>query len=317
MIGRQYPMLAVNDAPRQGIRKGKRMHEILHLLWHALADTLKLLPFLFAAYLLLEYIEHRSSKKLAAFLSSEKFGIPGGALLGCIPQCGISVASAHMFARGLIGAGTLVAVIVSTSDEAVPILLANVSSIDKLLPLILGKVAFAVAMGYLFEFTLGRIRFKPAHVHSPEGCPVGEKIESAHSHECSHGCDGNILKSSLLHTLETGAFILAVNVAAEFAVHFIGKEEIAAFLSSGELIAPLLAAIVGLIPSCASSVIITELYIDGMLSLGAAFAGLSVGSGVGIAALFSANKNIKQNLLIVLFIFVFSILAGYLIQVIA
>ena len=290
------------------------MDHIFHLLWHGTFDTLKLLPFLFAAYLLLEYVEHKSAKRLSSFLSSGKYGVPGGAVLGCIPQCGMSVAASHMYAAGAITGGTLVAVFISTSDEAIPVLLANMSGTDKLLPLIFGKLAFAVLCGYLYDLTLGKLKLSVHHKHRGDDCPIQKKINDAHSHSCSSGCESHILKGALKHTLKTALFILIVNVAAEFLMHFVGEEAVAEFLSRSGVLSPLIAALVGLIPSCASSVIITELYIEGVLPLGAAFAGLSVGSGVGIFAMFSANKNIGQNILLVVFIFVLSVIAGTVLQ---
>ncbi len=288
------------------------MNEFLEVLLDAVIDTLKLVPFLFAAYLLLEYIEHRSSKKLSDFLTNSKFGVPGGAVLGCIPQCGMSVAASHIFASGAIGGGTLVAVFLSTSDEAVPVLLANIKSAGIIIPLILLKVAFAVIAGYIFDLIFRKVRFKGGH-KGDHDCDRCEEIHEAHDHKCGDKCESNIFVSALKRSLSVIGFIFAVSLLMGVAVWLIGEENIAAFAEKNRYLQPLVAALIGLIPNCASSVILTELLVNGTITFGAAFAGLSVGAGVGYAALFAANKHIKENLLILGYCFTFSVLVGMLI----
>lgn len=281
----------------------------------ALIDTVKLSPFLFAAYLLLEYIEHKASKKIAGFLSESKFGIPGGAVLGCIPQCGMSVAASHLFSAGAVSAETLIAVFLSTSDEAIPVILANPSKAGVILPLMLAKVAFAAVAGYLYSLIFSRVHFKKQHNHGAHGCDECEKIEEEkHDHACGGKCENNIFVSALLRSLEILAYILAVNFIMGIIIHYIGEENLSAFMSRNELLQPLFASVVGLIPNCAASVVITELYLSGSLGFGAVFAGLSVGAGIGYIALFKANKNIGENLLIIGYTFVMSVVVGTLIQ---
>ena len=290
------------------------MKEIIDVLLDALLDTVKLAPFLFAAYLLLEYLEHRSSNKLAAFLTDGKFGVPGGAVLGCIPQCGMSVAVSHLFSAGAVGAGTLVAVFVSCSDEAVPVLLADFSHLGSIVPLLLSKVALAVVAGYLFDLIFRRHKFGGGHHTHDHDCDECDRIEEAHHHHCGEKCDSNVFLSALKRSLEVIAFILVVNIVMGFAVHFIGEEAISAFAQKNKMLQPLFAAMIGLIPNCAGSVVLTQLYINGSIGFGAVLAGLSVGSGVGYIALFKANKHIKENLLIVAYVFVLSTAVGTLIQ---
>ena len=288
------------------------MKEFLDILLDAAIDTLKLIPFLFAAYLLLEYIEHRSSKKLSDFLGSSKFGVPGGAVLGCIPQCGMSVAASHIFASGALSAGTLIAVFISTSDEAIPVLLANIRSAGIILPLMLLKVAFAVIAGYLFDLIFRRMHFKGGH-KPEEGCGQCEEIHEAHDHECCEKCESNIFVSAVKRSLSVIAFIFAVTLLMGIAVHFIGEENLAAFTEQNKYLQPLFAALIGLIPNCASSVILTELLVSGTITFGAAFAGLSVGAGIGYAALFAANRHLKENLIIICYCFSLSVIVGMLI----
>lgn len=286
------------------------------VLLDALLDTAKLIPFLFAAYLLLEYLEHKASASLSRFLSEGKYGVPGGAVLGCIPQCGMGVAAAHMFSGGVISAGTLIAVFVSTSDEAIPVIVANFDKAAAIIPLILGKVAFAVVCGYLYQLILGKVKFTRKHDHCAHNCDECEKIEECREHHCEKECEHNVFVEALKRSASVLGFILAVNVAFGLLIALVGEDSLSAFLAGNKLLQPLLACLVGLIPNCASSVVITELYIAGGLSFGAAFAGLCVGAGVGYAALFRANKNIRENLLIVGFTFVMSVLAGMLIQLV-
>ena len=269
---------------------------------------------MFAAYLLLEYLEHRSSNKLAAFLTDGKFGVPGGAVLGCIPQCGMSVAVSHLFSAGAVGAGTLVAVFVSCSDEAVPVLLADFSHLGSIVPLLLSKVALAVVAGYLFDLIFRRHKFEGGHHTHEHDCDECDRIEEAHHHHCGEKCDSNVFLSALKRSLEVIAFILVVNIVMGFAVHFIGEEAISAFAQKNKMLQPLFAAMIGLIPNCAGSVVLTQLYINGSIGFGAVLSGLSVGSGVGYIALFKANKHIKENLLIVAYVFVLSTAVGTLIQ---
>lgn len=290
------------------------MKELLDILLDALIDTAKLTPFLFAAYLLLEYLEHRSSSKLADFLTNGKFGVPGGAVLGCIPQCGMSVAVSHLFSAGAVGAGTLVAVFISCSDEAIPVLLADFRHLGAIVPLILAKVAFAVAAGYLFDLIFRKRKFEGGHHSHEHDCDECDKIEEAHHHHCGEKCDSNVFVSALKRSLEVVLFILAVNVIMGLLVHFTGEEAISDFAQKNKLLQPLFAGLIGLIPNCAGSVVLTELYISGSIGFGAVFAGLSVGSGLGYIALFKANKHIKDNLLIVAYNFVLSVATGTLIQ---
>ena len=290
--------------------------EYLEILLDALKDTAKLAPFLFAAYLLLEYLEHRSTSKLADFLTNGKFGVPGGAVLGCIPQCGMSVAVSHLFSAGAVGAGTLIAVFVSCSDEAIPVLLADFRHLGTIVPLLLSKVAFAVAAGYVFDLIFRRRKFGGGHHVHEHDCDECDRIEDAHHHHCGEKCDSNVFISALKRSAEVLLFILAVNVIMGLVVHFIGEENIAAFMDKNKLLQPLFAGLIGLIPNCAGSVVLTELYIGGSIGFGAVFTGLSVGSGIGYVSLFKANKHIKENLLIVAYIFALSVAVGTVIQLI-
>ncbi len=290
------------------------------LLIDALIDSAKTIPFLFAAYLLLELIEHRSASKLSRLLSSGKFGIPGGALLGCIPQCGMGVATSHLFSSGTVTAGTLIAVFISTSDEAVPVLLSNTDKVHLILPLLLVKVSMAVLGGYLFSVIFDRFLHTEKHVGKHDhnlhsDCHDCEEIKHYHDHHCDGECDDNVFLAAVKRTVEVFMYILILNILFGAVIAMLGEDKIYGFLQGAYPLQPFFAALVGLIPNCAASVAVTTLYMDGAISFGAAAAGLATGAGMGYLALFKSNKNIKENLLLLAYILVFSTLCGMLIQV--
>lgn len=265
----------------------------------AITDTLKTIPFLFIAYLLIEFLEHRATERFTSALShAGPWGPIGGAILGLVPQCGFSAAAANFYSGRVISAGTLIAVFLSTSDEAVPILLSHPDAFPILIRLLLVKVAAAAVFGLCTDSVLRRFsRTKPG--------PDFHRL-------CDHcGCEKNgPFRAALRHTLTIALFLLAVNLVLGLAIFLIGEASISRFLLSGNRLQPLLAAIIGLIPNCASSVILTELHLSGALSFGSAVTGLCMGSGVGLAVLFRTNKNLRENLCLTGALFLFSVITG-------
>ncbi len=314
---------------------------MLEVLVDALIDTLKLIPLLLIANVLIEVLEHAVVGKIRAEKALKGGFAPLiGAGVGLLPQCGFSVVAANMYSSRHIGMGTLLAVFVATSDEAVPILLSSPSSALRLLPLLAVKLAGALVIGYVVSLVLSR-RDKKNIVEVSEGesfhavgchghALVGETRE--HEGEHSHGgdCDGEdgeedklarkkadrkklldrFLWHPLLHTLTVSLYILAVNILLGVVIYFITEQRLAAFMSGVRFLQPLVAAIVGLIPNCASSVAIAELYGVGTLSLGGAVAGLSVNAGLGLAVLFKENKRMKENFVILALLFAFGVALG-------
>lgn len=272
---------------------------MLDILMDSLIDSLKILPFLFITYLIIEYISHKSSDKL--ILGLRKYGVPGGALLGSFPQCGFSVAAANFYTNKVISAGTLIAVFISTSDEAIPVILANSGNIDIVLKLIITKIVIAIIAGLFADAFFSRFF-------------VGELNDDIDYHHHFHDCKGGILNSALKHTLHIFVFMAITILFMNLAIYLIGEENLSKVLLTDSVLQPAVAALIGFIPNCASSIIITQLFLQGSLSFGSAVAGLSTGAGVGLIVLFKVNKNIKNNIKIMIYIYIISIIAGSLLQ---
>lgn len=276
---------------------------MLDVLIDALLDTLKILPFLFGAYLLIEFLEHKASQKMKRKLMHlGPFGPIGGALLGVVPQCGFSVTAANFYSGKIITMGTMVAVFLSTSDEAIPILISHPESFQYLWKMIVIKVIVAIIAGIGVDLILRFVCRKN------DDTPHFEEI-------CDH-CDckhHSVLVSSIRHTIETILFIFAVNLVLGAAIYWVGEETIGAVLLHDTIFQPFLAALIGFIPNCASSVVLTELFTEGALSFGSTVAGLCAGAGIGLAVLFRTNKHhMRQNFLVLGILYGVSVAAGLL-----
>lgn len=280
---------------------------LLHVIEHTIHHSIGLLPFLFVTYLIMEYIEHKAGKKTEQMVKrSGKCGPLIGGVLGIVPQCGFSAAASNLYAGRIVTLGTLLAVFLSTSDEMLPILIsAKVEPV--IICKILGiKVLIGVVAGFLTDIFL-RKKFH------------GEEDHLKIDHMCEHGhchCDeGKIGKSALVHTLQIFFFIVVITFVLNLLIEFVGEETLAGILSGKPVIGPLLAGIVGLIPNCAASVLITQLYLEGMLGAGAMMAGLLVGAGVGILVLFRVNDDTKENLKVTALLYTIGVLAGIIIEI--
>ena len=279
---------------------------MLDVLLDALIDSLKLLPFLFITYLIMEYIEHKTSKKAKETIKkSGKWGPLVGSILGVVPQCGFSVSATNLYATRVITLGTLIAVYLSTSDETLPIFISEAVSPIIILKILGIKLVIGMIAGFLIDFVL-RKRHK-----NPEDEKIVDLCEREHCH-CEHG----IIKSALKHTLNIFIFIFIVNIVMGLLIHLIGEDKIAGFFSSVPILGPVISGLVGLIPNCASSVIITQLYLDNVISVSTMLSGLLVGAGIGLAVLFKTNKGIKENLKIVGLLYAIGVISGIILELV-
>lgn len=292
---------------------GGNLKEILLSYWwvfvDALKDSLIILPILLLAYYLIEFIEYKWAKKLQnnKFLKGKASPV-FGALLGSIPQCGFSVVSSDLFSRGIISVGALLAVFIATSDEAIPILLAHPESIKSLIVLIIAKIVIAIIVGYI-ALGLFKLIFKQKSVNVIESEPAEH-----HDGCCHHHLESKKFNwlHPLLHSLKIFGFIFLINLLFGcFTDIWVGEEKLMAFLSSSTWAQPILTVLIGLIPNCASSVILTELYVMGGLRFSALLGGLCVNAGLGIVFLLKQNKNIKENLFIFLMLIAAGTIVGY------
>jgi len=282
----------------------------LHIIEHALLDTLKLFPFLLVIFILIEVFEQSvSSKKYAKLLGGK--GAPlVGAVTGVIPQCGFSVMGVKLFQERCITVGTLLAVFISTSDEAVSILISR-GMWKELLLLVGVKFLIGTAVGYLADFLIGKKDLK-----WEEGEPVHCDCGCGHSHE-GKGKLYTYFVHPLLHCSKTVLFIFIVNVVLGGIIELVGEEAFASFMSSTGYLQPLVAALVGLIPNCASSVVIVELFISGSLTFGALVAGLTANAGIGLALLLKDRKHVLRNVYIILTLYVTGVVFGEVITLIS
>ena len=276
---------------------------MVDILLDALIDSIKTLPFLFGVYLLIEYIEHNSADKLGKSLRKlGPFGAIGGGILGAIPQCGFSVAAANLFSGRLISMGTLVAVFLSTSDEAIPMLISNPSAFHSLWKFILIKTAIAIAVGILTDLVIKCFRL--------------EKEEEPFKEICSHcDCDHHsIVRAALSHTASIIFFILIVNIILGFAIEYAGEENLRHIMMTDSLLQPLITAIFGFIPNCASSVMLTQLYTEGALSFGSVIAGLCTNAGAGLIVLMREKSRVKDNVKIIGILYICAVIPGIILH---
>ena len=265
----------------------------------ALLDCLKMLPFLFLAFVLLEWIETHSQSILNRLLQHKIIGPLAGSVFGCIPQCGFSSLASSLYAGGVIPLGTLLAVYLSTSDEAILIMLSDPSAISSVGLLLVWKVLIGITAGYLVNVLLWILPGSTKHVE--------DLCEHCHCHE-----NHSILRSAWNHTLSLFCFLLVCSFALNLAMELVGTHALQSLFLQGHVYQVFLTALVGLIPNCAVSILITQLYMDGILSFGSAIAGLCSGAGVGLILLVRLNRNMKENLMIIGILYGIAVIAGIL-----
>lgn len=331
------------------------MKEILHILEHSAIDTIKLFPFLFLIYFLIELLEYKNIFKFEkSKLLNGKASPAVAAVFGSVPQCGFSVISSELFSKRKISAAALVAVFIATSDEAIPLMLSDYKNIPALIMLILTKIVLAIIIGYLTMFMHSKLFKKAIETKSLSVSNDSQIVEAAddeheHNHKEHHGHDDEDhhehdeddeddehkksheehihacchhdlqdnkfdWKHPLIHCFKITLYIFVINLILGGLIEFLGEDKLTDFLSSSKILQPLLAVLIGLIPNCAASVVLTELYLMGGLSFGAIVTGLSVNAGLGILVLFKENKNKKENLFIMAMLIIPSLIFGYLLH---
>ena len=279
---------------------------MIDVILDTLTDALKLLPFLFVTYLLMEYVEHKAGGSFEKAL--HKGGAIGpliGGILGAVPQCGFSAAASNLYAGRIISLGTLFAVYLSTSDEMLPILIAEQANIPMIVKILVIKAVTGIAIGFITDLCLrlmGRDR--------PDW-----DIESLCEREhCSCEDEEGVLKPALVHTVHVFLFVIAITFLINIVVHFVVLENIRGSVIGQPVAGEFIAALIGLIPNCGASVALTQLYLDGVISLGAMIAGLLTGAGVGLLVLFRVNDHIKENFMIAGLLYVFGVIGGLIIE---
>lgn len=276
---------------------------ILDILLDAVIDTAKLVPFLLLTYLAMEYLEHKTSNKVLLWVQKAgNFGPLIGGALGAVPQCGFSAAASSLYAGRVISLGTILAIYLSTSDEMLPMLISEHAPITFILSVLGAKILLGVFWGYVVDYVL--FRNENAHIH----IRIHAMCEEAH---CN--CDKDTVKSAVKHTLQITVFVLLVNVILGLLIGFVGEDVLANSILNHKVIGPVLTGLVGLIPNCASSVVITKLYLEGGLSVGSMIAGLLTGAGIGWVVLARASKDAKRTLKVIGLLYAFGVLSGLII----
>ena len=251
---------------------------MLEVIQDTLLDTIKLLPFLFVAFLIIEFIEHKLSNKQENIISkSGKLGPIVGALLGAVPQCGFSVLATNLYVTRIISLGSLISIYLSTSDELIPLMISHNAPLTKILSIVSIKVIIGIISGFLIDLFIRKTTKSDFVLCEDEDCD----------------CDHSIIKSSLIHTLKIAFFILIITFLINILFHFVDLSFLESALKNNKILTPFIASLIGLIPNCASSVMISELYLNNLISLGTTLSGLLTGSGVAIMVLVRKNKNLS------------------------
>ena len=267
----------------------------------ALLDTAKLVPFLFLTYIIMECLEHKAGEGVRTLIKrAGRFGPVIGGVLGIVPQCGFSAAASNLYAGRMITLGTLMAIYLSTSDEMLPILISERAPMGDILKILLAKAVIGCLAGVAIDFLMRR-RKPEEHNHIHDIC----------EHENCH-CEQGILRSALTHTAKISLFVFLIGTALNLLLQLVGDEALSGLILNHPVPGPVLAGLVGLIPNCAGSVVITQLYLQGALEFGGTMAGLLTGSGVGLLVLFRVNHDKKESLRILGLLYGIGVLAGIL-----
>lgn len=278
---------------------------MIEILLDAFADSLRIVPFLFLTYLVMGILEHAASDKPKKFIKNAgKFGPIWGSLIGAFPQCGFSAAASYFYIGRVLTLGTLISIYMSTSDEMLPIMLSQQVPASTVLKILGTKIFIGMVTGFLVEVFFG---WMARRNKTPR--------DFVHDRECdSCSCGAGIAAGALIHTLKVFVFVFLVSLAIGMAIHFIGEEGLTRLFSDIPVLGEAAAGIVGLIPNCAASVVITQLYLDGIIGAGPMMSGLLVSAGVGLLVLFRENRHMYENLTIAVLLYAVSVGWGVIIE---
>ena len=278
-------------------------HILIHSLEHALEDSLTILPFLFITYFVMELLEERTGEKTNLWLQKAgKLGPVFGGILGVIPQCGISAVAANLYAGRIISVGTLMAVFLSTSDEMLPVLIANGSSLMFMIQILVVKIFIGILAGIIVDYVVKIMNFKQK---------IENKIHDFCEHEHCH-CEDGVVKSAIRHTIKVFLFVFIITFVFNLGIETIGEEVLTHFIINKPVLGPIFSAIVGLLPNCAASIIITQMYIEGMITFGTLLAGVLTGAGVGVLVLLRVNEKKAESIKIISALYLFGVFWGVL-----
>lgn len=272
----------------------------MEILIETIIDNLKLFPFLLVTYLCLEYIEHKTAEKTSEIVKKAGWSGPlVGSLCGALPQCGFSVAAANFFAARIISLGTLLAIFLSTSDEMLPIMISGAVPAVLLTQIVLYKIVCGIVFGYAVNFVWRKYHTR-ATIDIEQLC---------RNENCR--CEDSILKPALYHSIRITLFIFIFSLVLNYAIAYLDIDIITRYMQI-PLIGELVSGLIGLIPNCSASVILTSLYMDGYIQLGALMSGSLVGGGVGLLVLFRVNRRLKENLMIIAILYCCGVIGGLL-----
>lgn len=267
-----------------------------------LIDTLKLVPFLFIAFLLIELFEHKFSKRsIKVVESSGKYGPILGSILGIIPQCGFSVMATNLYVTRLITLGTLISIYLSTSDEMLPILISEKAEFSLIIKILFIKLFIGMLVGFIIDKIFKVKKEKKNY----------DICEEEHCH-----CKESIIISSLKHTLNIVVFILLINFILNICFNYLGQDYLSKILLKDSFFGPFISSLIGLIPNCGASVMLTELYINNAINFGSLISGLLTGSGIAIMILFKTNKHFLENIKVIGILYIVGVLSGIIIELI-
>lgn len=281
------------------------LHMAEHAFRHTIEDSLAVLLILFVTYLAMEYLEHRTEGKVQAVVRrAGRLGPAIGALAGVAPQCGFSAAASNLYAGRVISMGTLIAIYLSTSDEMLPVMISAQAPIGTIAGILCVKILVGMAAGFAIDLLRRNKREEEGHTTH-----IHELCEEEH---CD--CERGIFRSALKHTVQVGAFLLLVSFALNLLLELLGEEALAELLLNRPVAGPVIAGLVGLIPNCAASVALTELYLGGLIDAGSMLSGLLAGAGVGVLVLFRVNRRRAENWSIVGMLYGIGVLTGIAVE---